>query len=146
MVYYIILNLSLAIDSSSRLLNIYLSLLVNPFYIKNMYCTSILVVLILFSYILVKQGSNHSNALLDKNNSIQATCFITISSPSPLLVILILICIRNPFNLQVLLFTHPLITTCTPPNYYIYTPYFIWFRRSLIKLNIASLSQNITWV
>ena len=53
----------------------------------------------LFSCILVKQGLNYSNALPDKNNPIQATCSITISSASPLLVILILIYIRNPLNL-----------------------------------------------
>ena len=34
--------------------------------------------------ILVKQGLNHFNTLLVKNNSAQATYFITISSPSPL--------------------------------------------------------------
>ena len=43
------------------------------------------------------------------------------------------------FN-RVLLFTHPLITTRTPPNYYTYTPYLIWFRHSLIKSDNASLS------
>ena len=98
-VYYIFLNLSLATNSSSRLLNIYLSQLVNPFYIKNIYCASILVVLILFSCILVKQGLNYSNTFPIKNNFIQAIYFITISSFSPLLVILILIYIRNFFNL-----------------------------------------------
>ena len=44
------------------------------------------------------------------------------------------------YKIRVLLFAHPLITTRTPPNYYTYTPYLIWFRRSLIKLDIASLS------
>ena len=89
------LNLFLATNSSSKLLNIYLSQLINPSYVKNMYHTSILVVLIPFSCILVKQGLNHSNTLFNKNNPVQATYFITISSPSPLLVILILICVRN---------------------------------------------------
>ena len=54
MVYCNILSLFLAINSSSRLLNIYLSQLVNPFHIENIYCTSILVELIPFSCILVK--------------------------------------------------------------------------------------------
>ena len=99
-VYCIFSSLSLATNSSSRLLNIYLSWLANPSYIKNIYHASILVVLILFSYILVKQGLNHSNAFSVKNNPAQAICSITISSPSPLLVTLILICVRNLFNLQ----------------------------------------------
>ena len=98
-VYYIFSNLFLATNSSFRLLNIYLSQLVNPFYVKNIYRTFILVVPILFSCILVKQGLNHSNTLPVKNNPVQATYSITIGSPSPLLVILILICIRNPLNL-----------------------------------------------
>ena len=99
-VYCIFLSLSLATNSSSRLPNICLSQLANPFYIKNMYHTSILVVLIPFSCILVKQGLNYSNTLSVKNNPVQATYSITVSSPSPLLVILILICVRNPLNLQ----------------------------------------------
>ena len=99
-VYYIFLSLFLATNSSSRLLNICLSQLANLFYIKNMYYISILIVLIPFSCILVKQGLNHSNTFPIRNNSAQATYFITVSSPSPLLVILILICVRNPFNLQ----------------------------------------------
>ena len=52
-----------------------------------------------FTYILVKQGLNHSNTLPDKYNPIQTTYFITVGSPSPLLTILILTYIRNPFNL-----------------------------------------------
>ena len=99
MVYYRFLSLSLAINSLSRLLNIYLNQLANPFYIKNIYHTSILVELIPFSCILVKQGLNHSNTLSIKNSPIQATCFIAIGSPGPLLVILILICVRNSLNL-----------------------------------------------
>ena len=99
-VYYNILSLFLDINSLSRLLNIYLSQLTNPFYIKNMYRASILVVFNPFSYTLVRQGLNHSNTLLVKNNPAQATCFITVGSPNPLLVILILIYIRNPLNLQ----------------------------------------------
>ena len=98
-VYCIFSNLFLATDSSSRLLNICLSRLANLSYVKNIYCAFILVVLIPFSCILVKQGLNHSNTLSIKNNPAQATYFITIGSPSPLLVILILICVRNPFNL-----------------------------------------------
>ena len=100
MVCYIFSSLSLAINSSSRLLNIYLSRLANPSYVKNMYYTSILVVPILFSYILVRQGLNYFNTLPIKNNSVQAIYFITIGSPSPSLIILILIYIRNPLNLQ----------------------------------------------
>ena len=92
-------NLSLATNSSFRLLNIYLSQLANFFYIKNIYRASTLVVPIPFSCILVKQGLNYFNTLPVKNNPVQATCFITISSPGPLLVILILICVRNPLNL-----------------------------------------------
>ena len=64
-----------------------------------MYCVSQLIVLKPFSCILVKQGLNYSNIYLNKNNPVQATYFIIISSPSPLLVILTLIYIRNPFNL-----------------------------------------------
>ena len=100
MVYYNVLNLSLAINSLFRLPNIYLSWLANPFYVKNMYRTFILVVFNLFDYTLVKQGLNHSNTLSVKNNPVQATCFIAVGSPSPLLVILILIYVRNPLNLQ----------------------------------------------
>ena len=99
-VYCMFSSLFLVINSSSRLLNIYLSQLANPSHIKNIYRTFILVVPILFSCILVKQGLNYFNTLSIKNNPVQATYSITISSPSPLLVILILICIRNPFNLQ----------------------------------------------
>ena len=99
-VYYIFSNLSLATDSSSRLLNICLSQLVNPFYIKNIYHTFILVVFSPFIYTSVRQGLNYSNTLSVKNNSAQAICFIAIDNPSLLLVILILICVRNPFNLQ----------------------------------------------
>ena len=93
-VYYIFSSLFLAINSSSRLLNIYLSQLANLFYIKNIYYTSILVMLILFSCILIKQGLNYFNTLPNKNNPVQATYFITVGSPSPLLVILILILIQ----------------------------------------------------
>ena len=92
-------SLFLAINSLSRLLNICLSQLANPFYIKNIYYTFILVVPIPFNCILVKQGLNYSNTLFIKNNPIQATYFITVGSPSPLLVILILVCVRNPLNL-----------------------------------------------
>ena len=93
-------SLSLTINSSFRLLNICLSQLANPSYIKNMYRASILVELILFSCILVRQGLNYSNALSVKNSPVQATCFMAVSSPGPLLIILILIYIRNPLNLQ----------------------------------------------
>ena len=58
----------------------------------------------LFFYIFIKQGLNYFNTFPDKNNPIQATYFITVGSPNPLLVILILIYIRNPFNL----YTSPL--------------------------------------
>ena len=98
-VYYIFLNLSLATNSSSRLLNIYLSQLANPFYIKNIYRAFILVVFNLLSCTLVRQGLNHSNTLLVKNNPAQVICFMAVGSPSPLLIILILIYVRNPFNL-----------------------------------------------
>ena len=98
-VYYIFLNLFLAINSSSRLLNICLSQLANLSYIKNIYHAFILVVLIPFSCISVKQGLNHSNTLPIKNNPVQATYFMTIGSSSPLLVILILIYVRNLLNL-----------------------------------------------
>ena len=57
-----------------------------------------------FFCILVKQGLNYSNTFPNKNSPVQATCFIIISSPSPLLTILILTYIRNPFNL----YTSPL--------------------------------------
>ena len=100
MVCYIFLSLFLATDFSFRLLNIYLNQLINLFYIKNIYYISILIILILFSCILVRQGLNYFNTLPIKNNSAQATYFITVGSPSSLLVILILIYIRNPLNLQ----------------------------------------------
>ena len=57
-----------------------------------------------FSYISVRQGLNYSNTFPDKYNPIQAICSITVGSPSPLLMILILTYIRNPFNL----YTSPL--------------------------------------
>ena len=98
-VYYKFLSLFLVINSLFRLLNICLSQLANPFYIKNIYYISILVVFNLFNCTLVKQGLNHFNTLSVKNNFIQAICFIAVSSPSPLLVILILIYIRNPLSL-----------------------------------------------
>ena len=53
----------------------------------------------LFFYIFVKQGLNYFNTFFNKYNPIQATYFITVGSPSPLLIILILIYMRNPFNL-----------------------------------------------
>ena len=52
-----------------------------------------------FSYIFIRQGLNYSNTFPNKNNPIQATYFITVGSPSPLLIILILTYIKNPFNL-----------------------------------------------
>ena len=57
-----------------------------------------------FFYIFIKQGLNHSNTLFNKYNPAQAIYSITVSSPSPLLIILILTYIRNPFNL----YTSPL--------------------------------------
>ena len=93
-------SLFLATNSSFRLLNICLSQLVNLSYIKNIYRAFILVVLIPFSCILVRQGLNYFNTFPIKNNPVQATYFITVGSPSPLLVILILIYIRNSLNLQ----------------------------------------------
>ena len=57
-----------------------------------------------FSCISVKQGLNHFNTLPNKNNPTQATYFITVGSPSPLLTNLILTYIKNPFNL----YTSPL--------------------------------------
>ena len=57
-----------------------------------------------FFYILVRQDLNYFNTLFNKNKLIQATYFITVGSPSPLLVILILTYIRNPLSL----YTFPL--------------------------------------
>ena len=57
-----------------------------------------------FSYISVKQGLNYFNTLFNKYNPTQATYFITVGSPGPLLIILILTYIRNPLNL----YTSPL--------------------------------------
>ena len=57
-----------------------------------------------FFYIFIKQDLNYFNIFPNKYNPIQATYFITISSPSPLLMILILTYIKNPFNL----YTSPL--------------------------------------
>ena len=98
-VCYIFSNLSLATNSSSGLLNICLSQLANPSHVKNMYRTSTLVVPILFSCISVRQGLNHSNTFPVKNNPVQATYSMTVGSPGPLLVILILIYVKNPLNL-----------------------------------------------
>ena len=52
-----------------------------------------------FSYIFIRQDLNYLNTLLNKYNPAQATYFITVSSPGPLLIILILTYIKNPFNL-----------------------------------------------
>ena len=57
-----------------------------------------------FFYISVRQGLNYFNTLPNKNNLAQATYFIIIGSPSPLLTILILTYIRNPLSL----YTSPL--------------------------------------
>ena len=54
-----------------------------------------------FTYIFIKQGLNYSNAFPNKYNPIQAICFITVGSPNPLLIILILTYIRNPLNLYI---------------------------------------------
>ena len=102
-VYQIILSFFLANNSFSKPLNIYISLLQNPSYIKNMNCTSQLVVFMPFTYISIKQGLNHSNTFPNKYNPIQAIYFITVGSLGPLLMILILIYIRNPFNLYTFL-------------------------------------------
>ena len=53
----------------------------------------------LFSYISIRQGLNHFSAFPNKNNPVQAIYFITVSSPGPLLVILILTYVKNPLNL-----------------------------------------------
>ena len=53
----------------------------------------------LFFYIFIKQGLNYSNTFPNKNNPAQAIYFITVGSPSPLLIILILTYVRNPFSL-----------------------------------------------
>ena len=58
----------------------------------------------LFTYISIKQGLNYFNTLPNKYNPTQATYFIIVGNPSPLLIILILTYIRNPFNL----YTSPL--------------------------------------
>ena len=52
-----------------------------------------------FSCTSVKQGLNYSNTFPNKYNPAQAIYFIIVSSSSPLLMILILIYIKNPFNL-----------------------------------------------
>ena len=56
-----------------------------------------------FFYIFVKQNLNHFNTFFNKNNPTQAIYFIIVGSPNPLLVILILIYIKNPFNLYTFL-------------------------------------------
>ena len=58
----------------------------------------------LFTYIFIRQGLNYFNTLPNKYNPTQATYFITVGSPSPLLTILILTYIKNPLNL----YTSPL--------------------------------------
>ena len=57
-----------------------------------------------FTYISIKQGLNYFNTFPNKYNPVQATYFITVGSPGPLLTILILTYIRNPLNL----YTSPL--------------------------------------
>ena len=54
-----------------------------------------------FTYISVRQGLNHSNIFFNKYNLVQATYFITVGSPGPLLIILILTYVRNPLNLYI---------------------------------------------
>ena len=54
-----------------------------------------------FTYIFIKQGLNYFNTFPNKYNPIQATYSITVSSPGPLLTILILTYIRNPLNLYI---------------------------------------------
>ena len=71
----------------------------NPSYNENIYYTFQLVVVKPFSCILVRQGLNHFNTLFNKNNPVQATYFINVSNLGPLLVILILTYIKNPFSL-----------------------------------------------
>ena len=57
----------------------------------------------LFFYISVKQGLNYFNTFPNKYNPAQAIYFIIVGSPGPLLMILILTYIRNPFNLYTFL-------------------------------------------
>ena len=52
-----------------------------------------------FFYISIRQGLNYSNTLLNNYYSVQATYFIIVNSPGPLLIILILTYIKNPLNL-----------------------------------------------
>ena len=59
-----------------------------------------------FTYISIKQGLNYFNTLPNKYNPAQATYFITVSSPSPLLIILILTYIKNPLNLYISLLNY----------------------------------------
>ena len=57
-----------------------------------------------FSYISIRQGLNYFNTFPNKNNPIQATYSIIVDRLGPLLTILILTYIRNPFSL----YTSPL--------------------------------------
>ena len=72
----------------------------------------------LFSCISVRQGLNYFNTFPDKYNPAQAIYFITVGKPGPLLIILILTYMRNPFNL----YTFPLnyLTNGILTNYYPY--------------------------
>ena len=66
-----------------------------------MYYISELVIVSPFNCISIKQNLNHFNTYFNKKkNLIQAICSINISKPSPLLIILILTYIRNPFSLS----------------------------------------------
>jgi hypothetical protein len=57
-----------AIVSTSGSLYIYISLFINPSYIKNMYFTSLFLVVKLLALYFIKYGLNYLSACLTKNN------------------------------------------------------------------------------
>ena len=78
--------------------NICISCSINPLQLKNMYCISLLVVVILFTYISIKYSLNYSNALPVRNNPMQATQSVVIANFIPSCITLKYIQVRNPLS------------------------------------------------
>ena len=83
---------------TSRSLNIYISCSINLFQLKNIYYISLLVVVILFTYISIRYSLNYSNTRPIKNNPIQATQSIVIANFKPSYITLKCIQVRNPLS------------------------------------------------
>ena len=96
--YIKLYNFLSTIIITSRSLNIYISYSANLFQLKNIYYISLLVVVILFTYISVRYSLNYSNALPINNNPAQATQFIVITNFKPSYITLKCIQVRNPLS------------------------------------------------